>query len=715
MFMADESQQNPNASTPSGRSLDEIRRDGNHLRDASSLYLRQHAHNPLDWYPWCEEALARAKAEDKPIFLSIGYSSCHWCHVMEHEVFDHDDVAEFLNQHFICIKVDREERPDLDSVYMSAVQTMTGQGGWPLSVFLTSTGQPFFGGTYFPHDAFLELVQKILEVYREKREEVTAQAARLAEHVTTLPRPPREITGDKVSQPPTAEMIADIAAQAPINADIKWGGFAGEQKFPTPIRWQFLLHHFRRTGDRQYANLLRQTLEAMASGGIYDHVGGGFHRYTVEKTWLIPHFEKMLYDNAQLASLYLEAGAVLERADFLAVGKDVLDFLLREMRGEEGAFYGSFDADSGGVEGSYYVWSSDDLTLATNAEDGPVLARILGVEPTGNFEGDKSVLTRRSDLVQIAAEVERDADQVARLFLEHRQALRDYRAGREAPGLDRKIVTSWNGLTISALAHGYAATGIDSYRQAAVEAAAYLWRIHHRGEGRLFRASNAGEAAHEAILDDYALFAGGLLDLYQVTGDVETLTRALALIDYAREHFARQEGGFFLTAAGAEAPLGRKVELFDSVIPSGNAALLQALLRAAALTGNSAYYEELTQALSAFTPLLERVGLEMACWADVAAKYNGPFYEVIIAGESPADQDAELTATVLRMLPANAVLVQVPASGPDAELAALLPPASGKQAAPEGAVAYVCEYGACQEPTSDPAQLRQQLLRDWVK
>jgi len=373
------------SSAADAREPEDIRREGNRLKNESSLYLQQHAHNPLDWYPWVAEALTKAKTEDKPIFLSIGYSSCHWCHVMEQEVFEQDDVAAFMNQHFVCIKVDREERPDLDSVYMDAVQAITGRGGWPLSVFLTPDLKPFFGGTYFPHDAFLELVGKIHSVFHERRADVEEQAAQVMARAAALPHligVPQ--TGKATAV--TAEIIEAAAKQADANYDVKWGGFRSQQKFPTPVRWQFLLHHYRKTGNRRYANLVQLTLEKMASGGIQDHVGGGFHRYTVDDKWIVPHFEKMLYDNAQLASLYLEAGALMGRQDFRNIGLDILDFLIREMSGQEGAFYSSFDADSGGEEGTYYVWTPDELTLATNADDGPILAELLGVSPAGNFE-----------------------------------------------------------------------------------------------------------------------------------------------------------------------------------------------------------------------------------------------------------------------------------------------------------------------------------------
>jgi uncharacterized protein YyaL (SSP411 family) len=694
----------------------QVRSDGNHLQQQTSLYLKQHAHNPIDWYPWGEEALTRAQAESKPVFLSIGYSSCHWCHVMEHEVFDHDDVAEFMNRFFICIKVDREERPDLDAVYMDAVHAITGRGGWPLSVFLTPQGKPFFGGTYFPHDDFLELVRRIREVYLNKREEVTFQADQVARYATALPSMIGTAgPGDAAQAMVTGDIIAAAVAQASANFDLKWGGFKGEQKFPVPVRWQFLLHHYRKTGDRQCMNLVQRTLEAMASGGIYDHVGGGFHRYTVDTTWAVPHFEKMLYDNAQLASLYLEAGVVLQRADFLAVGKDVLDFLLQEMRDPQGAFCSSFDADSDGQEGSYYVWSPDDITIATNADDGPVLAQLLGVDEAGNFERGKNVLTRRTDPARIAEQHARDVSGVAGLFARHRQALRAHRARREAPQLDKKIVTSWNGLTISALCQGYAVTGVDSYRKAAEQAAFYLWDVHHIKAGRLHRVSNDGVAGQGAVLADYSLLAGGLLDLYQVTADSEHLSRALQLLDHATENFARPEGGYFLTPARQEAPLGRKVVFFDSVMPSGNAALLHGMIRAAALTGRSEYRQEVARALAAFAPVLAQAGLEMAGWLDAAQKFNGPFYEVIVAGDPGGDGTGELIRAFLSMMPCHAVLAAVPAGGAGQELAALMPPVAGKKAADGRAVAYVCEYGACQQPTSDPRQLRQQILQGWQR
>ncbi len=688
-----------------------IRRDGNALQRETSLYLRQHAHNPLDWRPWGDEALERARVGRLPIFLSIGYASCHWCHVMEREVFENDEVAAYLNAHFVCIKVDREERPDLDAVYMDAVQGMTGAGGWPLSVFLTADAQPIYGGTYFPAPQFLELARRVREVYVTRTGEVEEQAAAVAARLLAGPTFADEAAGGVID----AELIDAVAARAVALFDPEWGGFTGPAKFPVPPRWQFLLHHHRRTGDVRSARLLGLTLTTMASGGIYDHVGGGFHRYATDAAWLVPHFEKMLYDNALLASLYLEAGLVLQQPLLLAVARDTLAFLVREMSGPEGGFYASFDADSGGLEGSYYVWTPDDLSLVAGPEDGPALAGLLGVTAAGNFADGASVLTRRADLAELAARHGRDEAEIAALFNEYRDELRDYRDRREGPTLDTKVITAWNGLAISALAQAYGATGEPAWRIAAERAADWLEQAHRRPDGRLLRAGTDGPATGDGILEDYAFLAVGLLDLYQATGDESRLRRALELIDITRRDFADPAGGCWLTAAAAEVPLGRKTELFDSVTPSGNSAFLQALLRAAALTGRDEYREEAARTIARYAVIMEKAGLEMAWWFDAALRLNGPFYDVVVAGD-PADAATRaLTATVTRLLPPHVTLARVSAAGASADLAALLPAATGKVARDGGPCAYVCEHGACLEPATDPDALREQLLAGWAR
>ncbi len=683
------------------RTPEEIRAEGNRLRDEGSAYLRQHAHNPVDWYPWGEEALARARAEDRPIFLSVGYASCHWCHVMEREVFEDDEVAALLNARFVCVKVDREERPDLDAVYMEAVQAMTGRGGWPLSAFLTPDLEPFFGGTYFPRDAFLDLCDRIARAFVERREDLAEQAARVAAHVAARPE-----IGDAGA--PSLQAVQDAATTALASYDTAWGGFRQAQKFPTPVRWRFLLRHYRRTGDEELGRAIRHTLKAMASGGLRDHLGGGFHRYTVERTWLVPHFEIMLYDDAQLASLYLEAGAVFDDDRYRAVAADVLDFLLREMGDPDGGFHASFDADSGGEEGSYYVWTPAEIDEVAGPEDGPVLARLLGVTPEGNFER-KSILTRRASAAEVARESGRDEDEVSALFARHREALRDRRARRTPPALDRKLVTAWNGLAVSALSRGGAVLDEPRYLDAARRAADRLWDLHRDDDGRLYRASTDGVPTGDGVLDDYAQFAEGLLDLHEAGGDPAHLTRARALIARAVELFADPDGAFFHTAAHVEAPLGRRADLFDSVEPSGAAALLHVLLREAALAGDPAGRARVGEMLARHAELLERAGMEMAWWWDAVSLWHGPHYDVVIAGDAPADA---LRRAFWRLDPGYAVLTSVPAAGPDATFADLLPSTRGKTA-PEGGAAYVCRLGACGTPATDPQALVERLRAEW--
>ena len=691
--------------------VDEIRRAGNHLAGEPSLYLQQHAHNPIDWYPWGDEALARAGELDRPIFLSIGYASCHWCHVMEHEVFEDDEVAGFMNENFVCIKVDREERPDLDSVFMGAVQLMTGRGGWPLSVFLTPAQEPFFGGTYIPRGQFLQLVTKIVELHREDRQALEKQAGQVTEHARAQP-----LAGTPVGDGQTPELIKAAVVRIRQAYDPMQGGFRQQQKFPTPLKWRFLLGEYARNGDPQLAEMITTTCEAMARGGLYDHVGGGFHRYTVDSGWTVPHFEKMLYDNAQLASLYLEAGHLLNRPDFTVMAQDVLAFLITRMRDPGGAFYSSYDADSGGREGSYYIWSPQEITAAVGTEDGPALALLLGVTDTGNFEHTgKSVPTRRAVLESVAAATGRPMADLQDLFARHRKQLARVRDQRIPPGLDRKIVTAWNGLVISALARGFALTGDTAYLKAAQDAADHLLVYHRQGTGHLWRASSDGRPSGDGVLDDYAFLADGLLELYQVSGETDYLAEARALCDLVRREFAHETGGFYLVPTGGATPLGRPVETFDSVEPSGNAVMLHVLLKLAAITGEMAYLEEARQGVDTWSGLLEQAGPEMAWWLNAAGLMDGTFHDVVIAGDPELPATRALTEAYFSLYPGNTVLSLVPAEGADADLLALAPALQGKTASGDKPLAYVCEFGMCRKPTGDPIQLQGQLQSGGIK
>ncbi|MCK9996514.1 MAG: thioredoxin domain-containing protein [Candidatus Krumholzibacteria bacterium] len=703
---------NSSDNPPSGpRTPQEIMRDGNHLINEPSVYLQQHAHNPMDWYPWGEEALARARAEDKPIFLSIGYSSCHWCHVMEHEVFEHIDVAEFMNEHFICIKVDREERPDLDSVYMEAVQMITGRGGWPMSVFLTPNLEPFHGGTYFPKDHFMQLVGQIVTIYNEKRNDLENQAGQIAERIASA-----SMTNETAGGPLDDDHLAAAVASGKESYDPINAGFDQGQKFPTPVKWRFLLHEHRRRGDEELAEMIIATLEAMQSGGIYDHVGGGFHRYTVDVRWTVPHFEKMLYDNGQLAGLFLEAGVVFDRSDFTATGLDVCDFLLADMQGDEGGFFGSYDADSGGEEGTYYVWSRDDITAAVGETDGPALADVLGITIKGNFEqSGSSVLTRRADLDRIAAERDRSVEELEALFPRYRNILRKVRDERTPPGLDRKIITSWNGLAIASLAQGYAVTGEAKYLDGARKTADFLLENHRDKDGSLSRSSSEGRTRGEGILDDYAFFADGLMEIYQVSGDTQYLRAAKELIDFARAEFRREEGGFYMASRQADSPLGRRVDYFDSVIPSGMAVMFTDMIKLGALTGETVYLTEVKNDLERWSGLLERAGMGMAWWFDAAARLIGPYHDVVIAGDPADPATIALSRTILELLPASAVISLIPADGADKDLLAVAPALDGKKSVNGAPTAFVCEFGICQAPTSDPDTMRTQILQGWRK
>ena len=682
------------SSDPGTRTPAQIRGEGNHLTGAGSLYLRMHANNPVDWYPWGPEALERAKALNRPIFLSIGYASCHWCHVMEEEVFSRDDAALYLNAHFVSIKVDREERPDLDALYLDAVQAMTGSGGWPLTVFLTPSRRPFFGGTYFPHDAFLDLTAKVVDQFTHARSEIEARGTEVYARIARVP----ETSG--APRVRTDEILA-AAGRIAEGADPVWGGFRGRMKFPNPVRWTLLLDAYRKRGDPAIAVALRRTLDTMASGGIHDQVGGGFHRYAVDPEWVVPHFEKMLYVNAELATLYLGAAAAFGDARYLEVAKDTLGFLLRDMAAEGGGFGASLDADSGGREGTFYVFTPAELRRVAGDADGKALATLLGATEAGNFEGS-NVLTRRAT---------RDAE-LAPLLQKWRPKLLEARLARARPPLDTKVVTAWNGMAISAFAHGFAATRDGRYRDAATKTADTLWRVHRR-DGLLARVSNAGRAEGRAGLDDYAALCRGYLDLFEVTFDLVHLEHAIALFDEANGALAAEKGGWYSTPA--EEGAGRRIELFDSEEPAGYAAMLGALTRLAALTGSAPLYAALDKAVAAYAENARAADAGMAGWLDAALLEAGPLYEVVIAG-APDDPRTRALVDTCRSLAAPwSVTVTVPEAGAPPATARVMPALVGKVGRAGGALAYVCVRGACKLPTADAAALRAEILSGWAR
>jgi uncharacterized protein len=595
-------------------------RGANRLARARSPYLLQHRHNPVDWYPWGEEAFERARREEKPVFLSIGYSSCHWCHVMAHESFESEAIAKLLNEHFISIKVDREERPDVDDIYMSAVQLLTGSGGWPLSVFLTPDQKPFWGGTYFPPEdrygrpGFATIVAELAAAWRNRPAEITNAADRLSAAVRQVSQGKRfTATG-----PPNPSAIDAALADLLAAYDEHHGGFGPAPKFPPHGGLRLLLHTLRRA-ESPPADLrdaltaaARGTLDAMALGGIRDHVGGGFHRYSTDTVWLVPHFEKMLYDNAQLLAIYADAAALWGGTEHRRVAEETAAWALRDMAGAEGAFHSALDADSEGEEGKYYLWSKEELRQALGEEEGELLSRVYNFGERGNFVDPVTgaepgnIPHLRESIEAIAAAEGVDPGAFAARLSAAREKLLALRRTRVAPGLDDKILTSWNGLMLGALARAGRLLDRRDYVEASARAARFLLSSLRRN-GKLLRSYRDGAAELDGYVEDYAFLASGLLDLHGAGEGSAWLGEAAALVDGMIERFwDAEEGGFFYVAADHESLIARTKDIFDESIPSGNGIAAQVLARLAAATGEERYARRLTEMLRLYAGILEQ-------------------------------------------------------------------------------------------------------------
>jgi hypothetical protein len=684
----------------------------NRLMLESSPYLLQHAHNPVNWYPWGDEAFARAKREGKPIFLSVGYSTCHWCHVMEAESFEDEEIARYLNEHYVAIKVDREERPDIDAVYMSAVQSLTGSGGWPMSVWLTPERAPFFGGTYFPprdgvrgaRQGFLTILMALADTYRSDPGRVTTEAAKLASAVR------RELGGEDPASmasaggqaPPDPAVIRILVEQLQRAFDATNGGLQGAPKFPSSLPIRLLLRYHRRTGDADALRMASLTLEKMAAGGIYDQIGGGFHRYSTDARWLVPHFEKMLYDNALLAVAFLEAHQVTGRADFARVARETLDYVLAEMTAPSGAFYSATDADSDGAEGKFFVWSEAEIRVVLGA--GPAADRFIryyGVTPAGNFDGRNILYVPRADEKERAAL----SDARAKLYAA--------RARRIPPACDDKILAGWNGLMISALALGGRVLGEPRYTSAAARAADFV--LGNMRTGGLFaRSFKDGRAGPPGFLEDYAFLAAGLFDLYEASFDPRWLREALALCAETETLFADPAtGGWFATGSKHEKLLAREKPTYDGAIPSGTSAAILNALRAATFTGDDYWRAIADRAFGALRePLARRpLGLTEALLALDFRTDMAREVAVIWPKQAGPVAAAPLLATVRRTFLPNKVLAGS-AEGEDlGALAGLAPFVAEKRALAGRSTAYVCERGRCELPTADPSVLARQLGR----
>jgi hypothetical protein len=679
----------------------------NRLAAESSPYLLQHQHNPVDWYPWGEEAFARARREDRPVLLSVGYSACHWCHVMERESFEDPGIAALMNQHFVNVKVDREERPDVDAIYMQAVQTMTGHGGWPMTVFLTPDGVPFYGGTYFPPQdrhgmpGFPRVLEAVAEFYREKRGEATEVGRQVLDRLRQAER--ARPSGELL----TRDILDAAFRELRTEFDPGHGGLGRAPKFPQPMAFDFLLRYWRRCGAPDALAMVRRTLTRMARGGIYDQLGGGFHRYAVDQVWLVPHFEKMLYDQAQLALLYLQAWQATGDAEYRRVTEETLDYVTREMTHPDGGFFSTQDADSEGEEGKFFLWTREEVEALVDPEDARAAVAYWGLGAGPNFEG-RSILhvPRPPDEVAMALGV--SAEGLESAIARVRAALFRARERRVKPGRDDKVLAAWNGMMLRGFAEAGAALGRPDYLATAERNAAFLLTALVV-DGRLLRAWKDGRGKIPGYLEDHAMVADGLLALYEATLDRRWLDAARRLADRMLELFRDPEaGGFFDTGRDHEALIVRPRNLFDSAVPCGSSVAADVLLRLAVVTGEGAYERAAADALRAVAPLMGRFPSGVGRFLGALDFHLGPPVEVAVVW--PHDGRAEDRAPLLREVFARYLPTRVLAGAPEGE-GQDLPLLAGKAPRDARPTAFVCERYACQSPTTTPGALGAQLDR----
>ncbi len=698
----------------------------NRLINETSPYLLQHAHNPVDWYPWGEEALQKAQQEDKPILLSVGYSACHWCHVMERESFENEDIARLMNQHFVSIKVDREERPDIDNIYMQAVQALTQQGGWPMTVFLTPDGRPFYGGTYFPpYDrqygqetmpGFPRILVTLADYYHNRHQEVEEQANQLADYLKQRSSTPLRAKGGMVpSGTMPLEMLNTASQELAAEFDAVHGGFGHAPKFPNTMSLEFLLrtHLHRLHGEmsskatKSELEMVEVTLQHMADGGIYDQLGGGFHRYSVDAEWLVPHFEKMLYDNALLSRLYLHTYLVTGKPFYERIVEETLDYVVREMVSPEGGFYSTQDADSEGEEGKFFTWTAEEIESALLPEDAPLFMLYYGVTRAGNFEG-KNILHVERDAESVAEEAEVSLDALQASLKRSREMLFKLREKRVKPGRDEKILTSWNGLMLRSFAEAARYLDRPDYLQIATNNAEFLLRELNRN-GRLLRTFKDGRARLNGYLEDYAFLADGLLALYEASFQPRWFVEARRLIDQAITLFAdQQNGGFFDTGSDHETLISRPKDITDNATPAGNSVAVDVLLRLAAFTGEEAYRRYADDYLR---PIADIMVQHPQAFGHVLGALDfaiSQSKEIALIGDPQGPDTRALLAVVnTRYLP-NSVLAC--ASPEDTISIQAIPLLADRPMKDNKATAYVCQNFACLAPVNTPEELEQLLV-----
>ncbi len=675
----------------------------NHLINETSPYLLQHAHNPVDWYPWGSAAFEKAKTESKPVLLSIGYSACHWCHVMAHESFEDEAIADLMNKYFVNIKVDREERPDLDQIYMNAVQMMTHHGGWPMTVFLTPEGVPFYGGTYFPPQdrynmpGFPRVLISVAEAYRDRPEDVSATSTSILKELERV-----SIAGG--SEQPIGEDTFSAAYVGLIRTyDSTNGGFGGAPKFPPSMALEFLLRTHVRSSKQESLDIISNTLTKMANGGIYDHLGGGFHRYSVDARWLVPHFEKMLYDNALLSRLYLHYYQLTGDNQARRTAEGILDYVLREMTDESGGFYSTQDADSEGHEGKFFVWTIDEIQTALG-DDAELFNAFYNVTADGNFE-DKNILNVTEPLETVAADLGIDMETARASVERSREKLFDLRERRIKPDRDEKILTAWNGLMLASFAEGGAILQREDYLDAARRNADFL-AANLQQNGLLLRTYKGGKAKLNAYLEDYAFLIEGLITLSETSGELSWSLEALRLTDLMIEEFWDAEnGGFFFTGKSHENLIVRQKDYFDNATPSGNSVAAYALLRLATLTNNEDYRNRAVTVLHEVADSARRYPSGFGYALSAADFYLSTPKEIAILGNDAAAR-AQFLAEIWGLYLPNKVV----AAGTSADLAASSPVVllHGKPIS-DSATAYVCEHYTCKAPALSAEELRVQL------
>jgi uncharacterized protein YyaL (SSP411 family) len=692
----------------------------NRLHHEKSPYLLQHADNPVDWYPWGEEAFARARAEDKPVFLSIGYSTCHWCHVMERESFEDSTVAKLLNETFVCVKVDREERPDVDELYMAVCQMMTGSGGWPLTVILSPERKPFFAGTYFPRETrfgrigLLDLIPRLQEIWTSRRSE----ALQSAEQILATLHQSADVAKSDGGSPLSRADLDSAYAILSRSFDERYGGFGEAPKFPAAHNLLFLLRYWHRSGDGHALYMVEKTLESMRQGGIFDHLGFGFHRYSTDDRWLVPHFEKMLYDQAMISLAFAEAYQATRREDFAQTTRQVFQYVIDNMQDPQGGFYSAEDADSEGEEGKFYLWKEEEIRNLLGEREANAFIRAYGIETVGNFadpqnghnSGDNIPHLRQSPEA-LAEALGLSVGELEELLEGARRKLLMQREGRVPPNKDDKILTDWNGLMIAALAKGAHILGESKYAQDAARAADFILNQMRRTDGRLLHRYRDGEAAILAYLDDYAFLIWGLLELYEATFDVHFLKTALDLQEDLTEHYWDQEsGGFFMSADDGEELLLRRKEFYDGALPSGNSIALLNLVRLARITADERYEQAAAAMVRSFEGTVQRYPAGFTQFLSACDFALGPSWEIVIAGDLQNDDTQRMIGTLRGIYSPNKIVLHRPGKAGFSQISELSPLTQAMNPIDGRATAYVCRDYVCGLPTTSLVEM-QKLLK----